>query len=234
MNCLIVDDEPIARQGIAEYVKDIPFLNLKGECEGGLRASAFLKAEKIDLIFLDIQMPKISGLQFLRTLKEPPMAVITTAYPDYALEGYELDVVDYLVKPISFDRFLKAVNKAKDYFDLKNKPNAGNTDYFFVKSNHRYEKIMFNDVLYCEALQNYCIIHLPDKKLITYLTFSGLESQLPQDQFIKVHKSFIVPVSKITGVDGNDLFVGAKAIPISRNLKDEVMKKVIGKRLLKR
>ncbi|MBX2944325.1 MAG: response regulator transcription factor [Cyclobacteriaceae bacterium] len=233
LNCLIVDDEPLARKGLEEYVKDIDFLQWAGSCEDALKAGTFLREGNIDLILLDIHMPKLSGIEFLKTLQHPPLVIFTTAYPDYALESYALDVMDYLVKPISFDRFLKAVQKAYDYHLLVQKPSAA-PDYFFIKVDHKYEKINYTDVLYAEAMQNYCIIYTASKKLITYITLSGLEEQLPKDRFLKVHKSFIVSLEKINAVDGSEILVGTARIPISRTLKDEVLKKIMGNKLFRR
>ncbi len=235
LKCLIVDDEPIARKGLEEYVNEISFLQLTHSCESAMKAAAFLKTETIDLILLDIQMPNVSGIEFLRALENPPLVIFTTAHSDYALEGYSLDVIDYLLKPISFDRFLKAVQKAQDYYLLKEQAKENtSSDYFFIKVNHQFEKVNYNEVLYLEAMQNYCIVHTSTRKLITYHTLSGLEKQLPSTQFLKVHKSFIVAIEKITALDSNELKIGAATIPISRSLKDEVMGKVMGNKLFKR
>jgi DNA-binding LytR/AlgR family response regulator len=235
LNCLIVDDEPVARKGLEEYINEVDFLHLAGKCENAVKASAFLNEGHIDLILLDIQMPKLSGIDFLKTLKNPPMVIFTTAYSDYALEGYTLDIIDYLVKPIPFERFLKAVQKAHDFHRLKHMASSQpEQEYFFIKCDHKYERVNYNDVLYIEAMQNYCIVHVADRKMITYITFSGLESQLPPEQFLKVHKSFLVSVSKIKSLDGNEIIIGHSRIPISRNLKDEVMKKIMGDNLFKR
>jgi DNA-binding LytR/AlgR family response regulator len=236
MNCLIVDDEPIARKGLEEYVRDIEFLNLVGQCDNPLKASAYLSEHEVDLIFLDIHMPKISGIDFLKTLRNPPLVIFTTAFPQYALEGYALDVTDYLVKPITFERFLKAAQKAHEIFCLKR--NAGHPreepDYFFVKCDSKFEKLFFRDVLYIESLQNYVVIHTSEKKLIAYMTLTGVESQLPKDQFIKVHKSFIISVPHVKSIDGNEIVIADSRIPVSRNLKDEVVSQILGNKLFKR
>lgn len=237
LSCLIIDDEPMARKGLEEYVKEVDFLHLAGQCENAVKASALLHDGKIDLLLLDIHMPKLSGIEFLKTLKNPPMVIFTTAYSEYALEGYSLDIIDYLVKPIPFERFLKAVQKAHDFHVLKQKAEATTAlsqDYFFVKCDHKFEKVNYSDVLYVEAMQNYCIIHTAERKMITYITFSGLESQLPMDRFLKVHKSFLVSFTKIKAVEGNEILIGNARIPISRNLKDEVMQKIMGDNLFKR
>lgn len=235
LNCLIVDDEPVARKGLEEYVREVEFLNLIGKCENAMKAVSFLNQGNVNLLLLDIHMPKLSGIDFLKTIKNPPMVIFTTAYSDYALEGYALDIIDYLVKPIPFERFLKAVQKARDFYTLQLKAEAASTqDYFFVKVDHKFEKVNFSDVLYVEAMQNYCIIHVPDRKMITYITFSGLESQLPADKFLKVHKSFLVSLEKVKSLDGNEIIIGSARIPISRGLKDEVMKRIMGDNLFKR
>ena len=237
MNCLIVDDEPVARKGIAEYISEVDFLNLVAECENPLKASSYLSQQTVDLIFLDIHMPKLSGIDFLKTLKNPPLIIFTTAYSEYALEGYSLDVVDYLVKPITFERFLKAAQKAMDVYSLKHiagQPREGQADYFFVKCDSKFEKVLYNEVRYVEAMQNYSVIHIQNRKLITYITMTSLENQLPKEQFLKVHKSFIVSVPHIKAIEGNEILIGDARIPISRNLKDEVVNQILGNKLFKR
>jgi len=179
---------------------------------------------------------KISGIEFLKTLSQPPMVIFTTAFAEYAIEGYALDVIDYLLKPIPFNRFLKATQKAFDFHLLKHRQADEKTssDYFFVKCDSKYEKVFYHEVLYLEALQNYSVIHTTDKKLIAYITFNGLIEQLPKELFLKVHKSYTVAVSKITAIEGNEVVVGKIKIPISRNLKDEVNDKILKNNLLKR
>lgn len=237
INCIIIDDEPFARKGLAEYVSEIEFLELKGEGENAMTATNLLNKENIDLVFLDIQMPKLTGIEFLKTLSNPPMIIFTTAYSEYALQGYELDIIDYLVKPISFERFLKACNKAKDFYNLKqagSKAFLKTEEYFFIRCEDRFEKIRFDDLLYIEALANYVIFHTKDERFISYLTLKAVEDYLPADTFLKVHKSFIVSIPKIESLDGNDILIQGKSIPISRALKEEVTKKVVSSRLLKR
>jgi len=235
LNCLIVDDEPVARKGLAEYVQDIGFLELVGKCESALKAASSIHEQSVDLIFLDIQMPKMSGIDFLKSFRQPPMVIFTTAYPEFALESYELDVIDYLLKPITFERFLKASQKALDYKLLKVRASgSSSTNYFFVKCDHKFEKVNFADVLFVEAMQNYCIIHTADRKLITYITFGGLEGKLPVDQFLKVHKSYLVSIPKINAVEGNEILIGASRVPISRSLKDEVLKRIMDDNLFRR
>lgn len=236
LNCIIVDDEPVARGGMAENIKELDYLNLVGTAESAMIAARILEKEKVDLMFLDIMMPKLTGVNFLKTLKNPPLVIFTTANPDYALEGFELDVLDYLVKPISFERFVKACNKAKEFYELKNNlsKDAANEKFIFVKCSNKFEKIIFDDLLYVEAANNYVLLHTKEKRMITYLTFKGIEENLPADQFIKTHKSFIVSLSKIENLDGEEIKIGKHTIPISRNLKEEVMEKVVNRKLVKR
>jgi DNA-binding LytR/AlgR family response regulator len=236
LNCLIVDDEPVARKGLEEYVKEVEFLNLVGECENALKATAMMSQHPVDLLFLDIQMPKLTGIDFLKTLKIPPLVIFTTAYSEYALEGYALDVVDYLMKPITFERFLKAAQKAFDLHTLKKASHNDKVaeDHFFVKCDSKFEKIYFNEVTFIEGLQNYAVIHTLTRKLITYITMSSLEHQLPADQFMKVHKSYIVSIPQVKAIEGNEILMGQARIPISRNLKDEVVNHIMGNKLFKR
>lgn len=236
LKCIIVDDEPIARKVIEEFITDLDFLELCGKAENPVKANNLLNQHTIDLIFLDIQMPKMNGIDFLKSSKKLPMVIITTAFPEYALEGFELDVMDYLVKPIAFERFLKACNKAKEFYDLKN--NKLQTDksqeFFFVKCNSKFEKIVFDELLFVQALNNYVLLHTKDKRLVTYLTFKGIEEILPLNQFIRVHKSFIVSISKIENLDGEEIKIGNYNIPISRSLKDAAVDRIINNRLVKR
>ena len=240
INCVIIDDEPLARKGLREYISDVDFLHLAGEYDNALKATEMISRGEAQLLFLDIQMPKITGLEFMKTLQKPVPVIFTTAFPQYALDGFDLNALDYLVKPISFDRFLKAALKAKEYYEVRQKNDADKTpvaevgDYFFIKADNKLVKVLFNDILFIEALQNYVVVHTQEKKLITYLTFKSVEEYLPSSQFIKVHKSFIVSATKIDSIEGNDIRIGQHYIPISRNLKDEVMDKVLKGKFLKR
>ena len=237
LKCLIIDDEPIARKGLEEHVQEIEFLDCIASCENALKASTFLNERKIDLLYLDIHMPKVTGIDFLKSLKNPPLTILTTAYSDYALEGYTLDVIDYLVKPITFERFLKASQKAMEFFQLKT--NAANhsssgADYFFVRCDRKFEKVFFRDVSYVEGLQNYAVIHLHDRKLITYITLTSLENQLPKDEFLKVHKSFLISIPHVKAIEGDELIIDDARIPISRNLREQVTRQILGNRLFRR
>ena len=235
LKCMIIDDEPLARKGMQEYVQDIESLDLVAVCESALQANTYLKNNTVDLVLLDIQMPKLSGIDFLKSLKEPPAVIITTAYQEYALEGYELNVTDYLVKPIAFSRFVKAVNKAKEFITLKQKEsNNESINYFFLKVDNRFEKRNYDDILFAEALQNYVAIHTAEKKMLSYITFSQMEKQLPAERFMKVHKSYIVALDKIKSIEGSIINIAQHQVPVSRGLKDEVMQKIVFDKLVKR
>ena len=236
INCIIIDDEPLARKGLREYIADVDFLHLNGEFENPLKATEAITEGKVQLLFLDIQMPKITGLDFFKTLQQAPPVIFTTAYPQYALDGFNLNALDYLVKPISFERFLQAALKAKEYYELRIKNNAAEKQqaYFFIKADGKLVKIFYDAILLIEAVQNYVNIHTTEKKYISYLTFKSVEEYLPPADFIKVHKSFIVSRQKVESIEGNDIKIGSHHIPISRNLKDEVMEKLLGNRFLKR
>lgn len=237
--CAIVDDEPLAREGLADYVRDIDFLVLKGMARDPMELQALLEDNPVDLIFLDIQMPFISGIDFLKMAKNLPMVVLTTAYPHYALEGFRLDVLDYLVKPITFERFFKAASKAKEYHQLRhvagvNKNSMPPADYFFVKCEHKFEKVYFEDIFYIQACQNYVIIHTAKDKHMVLLPLKSVEQYLENRDFVKVHKSFIVPVSKIDSIENNHVIIRSDKIPISRNYREALMDEAILKRLWKK
>lgn len=216
-------------------MNEIEFLNLVAKCENPLKAASYLKEQRIDLLLLDIHMPKLSGIEFLKTLKDPPMVIFTTAYSEYALEGYSLDIIDYLMKPVSFDRFLRAVQKASDFYSLKHRSKPVEQEYFFIKCDSKYERINFSEVLFVESLQNYVVIHTAERKYITYLTLSAVEEQLPQQQFMKIHKSYLIALNKVKAIEGNEVVLhNNHHIPISRALKDDVMNRILGNNLLKR
>lgn len=234
LSCIIVDDEPVARKILHEFVEQVPFMDLQGKFENAMKAEAFLKNNIVDIVFLDIEMPKVSGMQLLQKMHIESIVILTTAFPQYALEGYELDVIDYLLKPFAFSRFLKAVQKAKDYHELKHLPTATpQSSYIFIKSDKRIEKIELNDILYAESVGNYVSIYTTGKKILAYLTMKSLESQLPLNEFIKIHQSYLVNASKIEIIEGNEIKIGSRSLPISRNYREIVMK-IIYQRLLKR
>lgn len=238
INCVIIDDEPLAREGIANYVQEIDFLHLIETCENPVELIKLLDQHRIDLIFLDIQMPKINGIDFLKMMQNPPMVIITTAFPSYALEGFQLNVLDYLLKPITFDRFFKSANKAKDYYQLINRTSSpdltktdNTSDYFFIKCGSKYEKIHFDDILYVEGMQNYITIYTRKGKYVTLLYLKNLEQNLDSKSFIRVHKSYIVSIHKIDSIQGNEIFIQSHRIPISRNYRDQVIQQVVMNKL---
>lgn len=232
LNCLIVDDEELAQRVVEKYVKEIDALHLVGKCKNAMETMKVLHNEKIDLMFLDINMPKISGLSFLRNLKNPPMVIITTAYREYALEGYELDVVDYLKKPFSFERFFVAVNKALEKAH-QTKKGADNfvlrpdmrqqidESFIFIKSEKVTYRIDYRDILYIESVGDYVKIITNEKVIMAYQSLKYLESVLPDNFFPRVHKSFIVSISKINSIEGNMIKIGDTTIPIGRSYKSD-------------
>ena len=236
ISCIIIDDEPLARKGLVEYVQDTDFLKLEGEFEQPLKAMNTLLEKPIQLMFLDIQMPKITGVEFMKLLQHPPLVIFTTAYPQYAVEGFELNAVDYLLKPFSFERFLKAVLKARSILDGKGKTETpkADADHIFIKADNKLVKIRFDEILFIEAMQNYVTIHTTSKKYICYLTMKNLEDQLPSTQFVKIHKSYIVSSVKVESIERNEIKIGSHALPISRSTKEEVVKRILQNKLLKR
>lgn len=220
VSCLIVDDEPLAQDILDSYVKKTPQLNLVGICSNAIEALEKMKHNQVDLIFLDIQMPEITGIDFLRSLKAPPMVIFTTAYQNYAVEGFELNAIDYLLKPFSQDRFLKAVRKAEELFVLKNEHSQREDDYIFIKSDQKLQKVSYNDILFVEALADYVKIHTPEKRYITLQTMKNMEEKLPERYFKRVHRSFIVALDKIITIVGGNVEINGQKIPIGKNYKE--------------
>jgi DNA-binding LytR/AlgR family response regulator len=233
IKCIVTDDEPFARKGLQGYIEQIDFLELTGVCENALELNSLLKKAPADLLFLDIEMPYVTGIDFLKNITDAPKVIFTTAYEKYALQGFELEVLDYLLKPISFERFLRAANKAFDYFSGQQTPAVGE-DYIFVKADSRLEKIHFADILFVEALENYVAIYTREKKVITHLTLKMIQEKLPQGSFIQPHKSYVVAIGKINSIEGNILHVLHHQVPISKYQKEEIMEKIVNSKLLKR
>ncbi len=237
MKTLIIDDEPLAREGMSDYVKQVDFLELAGTATDALDALSFLQTNKVDLLLLDINMPRLSGIDFLKTLDNPPIVILTTAYPSFALEAYQLNVLDYLMKPITFPRFLNSVMKAKKQFDLLQKvpvaPSEANSNrHFFVKCEGKAEKISLSELLYVEGMQNYIHIYTERGKFTALLTLKSIESQLPEPQFFRIHKSYIANLEKVSTIDGNMLEIGAFKIPVSRTKIGKVSDLILGGNLL--
>jgi DNA-binding LytR/AlgR family response regulator len=228
LKCIIVDDEPLAIEILESYVSKVEQLQLLSTFRNAISAFTFLQQNSVDLVFLDIQMPKLSGIDFLRTLKQPPKVIFTTAFREYALEGFELEIVDYLLKPIPFDRFLKAVAKVLHQPAIpvastsKHEPAPDN--YVFFKVDKKMIKTKMADVLYIESIKDYVKVKTSDKEIVTQQKISYLEESLPREQFLRIHRSFIVNLEKIDAYSATDVEIGKHSIPIGRNYKNDVMK----------
>lgn len=225
LKCIAVDDEPLALELLEDNISKVPYLQLVAKCSNAMEAMKLLQQQPVDLIFLDIQMPGLTGLQFIQSLNVKPMIILITAYEKFALEGFNLDVVDYLVKPVSLERFVKACNKAYDLFQLKNRPaaNSGTAlDYFFVNVEYSLVKVNFSDITFIEGLKDYVKIHLANsnKPIITRIGMKSLEEQLPPAKFVRIHKSYIVSLRHITSVRKSSVFIGDIELPISDNYKE--------------
>jgi DNA-binding LytR/AlgR family response regulator len=230
--CLVIDDEPLARDLMRSHIEKLENFEICAECGDAMKALQELHNHKVDLMFMDIQMPQITGIEFLKTLKNPPKVIITTAYREYALDGFELDVVDYLLKPITFERFLKSVNKYYQATQDDVKPLQAHNGFnkavpeeafIYVKENKKVLKVHLNDILYVEGLSEYVQIYTRDKKIITKSSMTNLSEKLPEDQFMRIHKSFIVGLSKIEAFTSSSIEVPGKELPIGRSYKNAVL-----------
>ena len=235
INCIIVDDEPLAREGLAKYVQQLDFLDLRGQCKNAMEALALLHREPVDLMFLDIEMPQLTGIHLLQSLPQSPWVIFTTAYAEYALEGYRFNTVDYLVKPVSFERFFQAVNKALRVLG----PNpAGEkapvADFLFVKVDKQLVRLLIDDILYIEGMQNYIAVHTRHDRFITMSSMKYMLEVLPADAFVQVHKSYIVAKSKVESSDEGEVVLGPHRVPVSRRLREEVLRELTGDKVLKK
>lgn len=226
LKCLAIDDEPLALELLEDNIQQVSYLKLVASCNNPIEAMKILQHEDIDLIFLDIQMPGLTGLQFIKTITSKPMFILITAYEKYALQGYELDVVDYLVKPVSLDRFIKACNKAWELFQLKTKKQTDKETlpYFFINADYSLVKVVFTDIMWIEGLKDYLKIHLKSssKPLVARMTMKAIEEQLPASIFIRVQKSFIVSKNYITSIRKNSIYINDVEIPVGDNYKDAI------------
>ena len=225
LNCLIVDDEPLSQDIIIDYVNACSELALKGVCKDAIEAGEILRNENIDLLFLDINMPKLSGISFIKTLKEPPLFIFITAYSEFAIEGFDVDAVDYLLKPVSFERFKMAVNRASERMSTRNSGNK-NGSHIMVRSDKKSYKIDFYDLLYLEAQGDYVKFVTTERSLMVHGTLKEMLQQLPELQFERVHKSYIISLSKIDYLEGNHVKVGDHKIPVSLSYRDQLMRKL--------
>ncbi|MBO9151038.1 LytR/AlgR family response regulator transcription factor [Chitinophaga sp. GCM10012297] len=219
MKCLALDDEPLALEIIADFAAKAPVPMQLKTFENAALALRYLQEEPVDLIFLDIKMPDITGIQFLKSLKQPPMVIFTTAYEEYALDGFELNVVDYLLKPIPFERFMKAVIRAQEHLSVT-QPRTAETDYIFVKTEYKIIKINIEDILYIEALKDYIKIYTAHQPVLTLKSLKSFESRLPKDKFMRVHRSYLVAMNKINSVERNTVMIANQSIPISEGYRD--------------
>jgi DNA-binding LytR/AlgR family response regulator len=227
MRCLIVDDEPLAIDVIKSHLTNYPELELVGSCSNAIQASEVLKNHHVDLMFLDIQMPELTGIEFMRSLQNPPLVIFTTAYAEYAVEGFELNAIDYLLKPISSERFDKAILKSKEYYRLKNGGEIDKTeleeDYIFIKANQKLLKISYDDIKYVEAFADYVKIYIPDKRIVTLQTMKKMAQKLPAEKFCRIHRSFIVGLKHIESYNTSEVGVYGVRLPIGKNFKDDFM-----------
>jgi DNA-binding LytR/AlgR family response regulator len=231
IRCLIIDDEPLAQRVIERYAENIPFLEIVGKCNSAVEAFDVLHGQEVDLLFLDINMPRLSGMDFLRTLKNPPLAIITTAYAEFAIQGFELDVVDYLMKPFPFDRFYKAVQKAEELIKSRELPHGEMREaqrpeesFIFIKSSKKTYKVTLDDILYIEALGDYVKIFTTDKMIVSYQSLKNIETLLPSKLFPRIHKSFIIALSRVDLIEGNHVKIRDRMIPIGTNFKTDFEK----------
>ncbi|AFU69418.1 two-component system response regulator, LytR/AlgR family [Psychroflexus torquis ATCC 700755] len=238
MKCLIVDDEPLAHRIIKNYCNNLSFLDIVKECHSAFEAINYLNENQVDLIFLDINMPKLKGLDFLRTLSNPPLIIITSAYQEYAMEGYELNILDYLLKPFSFERFLKAINKAvsqKKLLDTSEKtpnikvtpvslPNNENQESIFIKGDKKTHQVQFDSILYLESIGSYVKIHLENETIISLDRLTNFENKLPKNIFLRIHRSYIIAIKKVNTIEGNRVKINKKEIPVGSVYKHNLTK----------
>ncbi len=226
INCLIIDDEPLALDLLEDYISHIPFLKMAGRCDQPFQALPLLDQTNIDLLFLDVNMPAISGIDFYRSLTRKPEVIFTTAYSEYALKGFELNAIDYLVKPIAIDRFMNAVNRAKDYIEYKNSKgsHSSNKEFFFINASHKILKVFYNDIVYLEGLKDYTKIYLEGnpKPLLILRNLKYFEELLPAQQFIRIHRSYIIALNKLNTITRKSVTIGTVTMPVSDNYRSSL------------
>jgi len=238
MNCIIVDDEPLAREGIEFLIQKDSRLKLLGSFNNASSASKFLSENMVDLVFLDIQMPGLTGIEFAQIVEEKTLVIFITAYTEYALDSYEVDAIDYLLKPVSEDRFQRAVNKAVSYHEMlitelrNNEPHIVENDFIFVRSERRNVKIFFKDILFIEGLKDYVIIYTNEKKIITLIGIKNILVQLPQSVFVRVNKSYIVNTQHIDSFNNNDIFIGSYEVPIGNSFREYFLEEIMRNKMI--
>lgn len=224
LNCIAVDDEPLALEVIKRFGEKIPALNLMETFQNPIEAVEFIKENPVDLVFLDIQMPDLTGLEFINSFAEKPMVIFTTAFADYAIESYEVDAIDYLLKPVLFDRFYKAVNKALMKIEESGTEIRAEEDFMFIKSDTRIFKINYNDILYIEGMRDYIAVHTPKQRILTLMSMTRMLDKLPKRRFMRVHKSYIIGIGHIHMIQNNRVLINQKEIPISNSYKEQFLK----------
>jgi DNA-binding LytR/AlgR family response regulator len=240
MKCILIDDEPLARQGLEKMLENISSVILADSFSNALDANDYLKYNEVDLMFLDIEMAALNGLDFAKSLVNKPLIIFVTAYPQYALDSYEMDAIDYLVKPVRMERLLKAVNKAENYLKLlqkgKDEPETASVenDYVFIKSDRRFVKIFFKEILFIEGLKDYVIIQTESKKVLTAMNIKTIHAQLPEKNFTRVSKSFIVNTDHIISVDTHSIYIKDEEIPVGSNFKEDFFEKFISGKVIKK
>lgn len=235
LKCLVVDDEPVAIKGIVYYIGKLDFLEVADTCASAMEAAEILKKKEIDLLFLDISMPHLSGIEFLESLDKTPLTILTTAYSEYALEGYRLNVADYLLKPIAFNRFFQAASKAQEMFRSRiilQKKEQETSPNMYVRQNDVFVRIAWEGILYAEGMQNYLKLHFKDRTLVIHQTMNSLEEMLPKEFFFKIHRSFLVNITHIDSITRGRIFINGKELPIALKRKDELLKTVVYKNLI--
>ncbi len=235
LNCLIVDDEPLARKGIKSFIEKLDYLHCAGEARNVSEALMALESRPFDIVFLDIEMPGKKGFDMLEHLPERPAIIFTTAFPNYAVKGFDLDVQDYLLKPISFERFQRGVRKALEYLRTQNdQRNLADTSYVFLRSEGKLHKLLLHEILYIQAMQNYVQCHTASQRFISHITMKAMEEQLPEDQFVRIHKSYLVNKENISRIDGVTVEIDGQKLPISRNYKEQAFKRILKDQLISR
>ena len=235
LRCLIVDDEPIAIKGVVNFINQLDFLEVTDTCTSAMKATEVLKTKDIDLMFLDINMPMLSGLDFLKSLDKSPLTILTTAYSEHALEGFKLNVVDYLMKPLEFQRFFQAAHKALDLFQSRvitqNTKEGADSD-MYIRQGDTFQRIIWEDILFVEGMQNYLKLHFKDKTFVIHQTMISLEEMLPKDSFFRIHQSYLINTNKIDAISGGRVFINGQQLPISRHRKEELLKTVVYVKLI--
>jgi DNA-binding LytR/AlgR family response regulator len=231
LRCLIVDDEELARTLLSAYIQKIPGLEIVASCSNPLEAMTILAEKDVDVLFLDIQMPELTGVELLRTLAKKPVVVFTTAYPDYALEGYNLDVCDYLLKPFSFERFLQSVNKVRSRtataLSREIAPERpAERDYLLLKADHKVHRLRYDDILFIQSMREYAAFHTSSGRILSLISLKSLEEELPGNRFVRIHKSYIVAIEKVDALEGNQVIIGKEKLPVGESYREAVMSRV--------